>query len=337
MPVSRPESAITGQALDVFFYEAFQEELEALRVALKETGIRAGFAPDTVQECDPAMPPAPLISIRTQSLIPADWAGRISGVLTRSTGYDHVLDYRRRAGTDMPCGYLPLYCNRAVAEAAMLLWMALMRGLPRQLGHFQSFNRDGLTGAECYGKTLMVVGFGHIGSEVARIGQGLGMRVLGVDVVKKYPDVEYVALEEGLAAADVIVCAMNLTASNRGFFCYECLKAAKTGAVFVNIARGELSPSTDLKRLLDEGILGGVGLDVFDHEIDLADALRGGKAGGHPETEAALELSRRDNAILTPHNAFNTFEAVSRKAMHSIRQIQRFVARGDFLWPVPPE
>jgi D-lactate dehydrogenase len=337
MPVSRPEVAIRGQAWDVFFYEAFREEQEALRAALKETGIRAGFAPDTIQECDAAVPPAPLISIRTQSLIPEGWAGRISGILTRSTGYDHVLDYRRRAGTDVVCGYLPLYCNRAVAEAAMLLWMALLRRLPRQLRHFQTFNRDGLTGAECYGKTLLVVGVGHIGSEAARIGQGLGMRVLGVDVVKKYHDVTYVALEEGLKAADVIVCAMNLTASNRGFFCYESLKAAKTGAVFVNIARGELSPSTGLKRLLDEGILGGVGLDVFDHEIDLAGWLRDGKAGDHPETKAALELSRRDNVILTPHNAFNTAEAVERKALHSIRQIEHFIKQGGFLWPVPPE
>lgn len=340
MPVSKlskARSAALEQALDVFFYEAFQEEQAALRRALEGTAIRAGFSKAAIQELEFCPAPAPLISIRTQSLIPEDWAGRISGILTRSTGYDHVLDYRLRTGRDMPCGYLPLYCNRAVAEASMLLWMALMRKLPRQIEHFQAFNRDGLTGGECAGKTLLVVGVGHIGSEVARIGKGLGMRVLGVDIVQKHPDIDYVTLEVGLAAADVIVCAMNLTPSNHGFFRYECMKAAKTGAIFVNIARGELSPSTDLKRLLDEGILSGVGLDVFDHEIDLATALRGAKTVSHPETKALLELSRRDNVILTPHNAFNTAEAVERKALHSIRQIERFVARGSFLWPVPSE
>jgi len=323
--------------MDVFFYEAFQEEEAALRLMLKDSRIKAGFSPATIQESGELSVPAPLISIRTQSLIPVDWAGRISGILTRSTGYDHVLDYRRRAGADVPCGYLPLYCNRAVAEAAMLLWMALMRKLPLQIKHFQTFNRDGLTGSECAGKTLLVAGVGHIGSEVARIGKGLGMQVLGVDIVMKHPDVEYVTLEAGLAAADVIVCAMNLTAANHGFFGYECLKVAQKGAVFVNIARGELSPAADLLRLLDEGRLGGIGLDVFDHETCLADALRSGRPARRPEAGAALELARRDNAILTPHNAFNTAEAVVRKALHSIRQIEHFMKQGGFLWPVPPE
>jgi len=340
MTVSKPDISgpdASGQALDVFFYEAFEEEREALRRALEGSPVRAGFTPAAIQETEAGPPPAPLISIRTQSLIPEDWSDRVSGILTRSTGYDHVLDYRRRTGTVAPCGYLPLYCNRAVAEAAMLLWMALMRKLPRQLEHFRSFNRDGLTGAECAGKTLVVVGVGHIGSEVARIGRGLDMRVMGVDVVRKRPDVDYVTLAEGLAAADVIVCAMNLTPSNHGFFHYERLRAAKAGAIFVNIARGELSPAEDLKRLLDEGILSGVGLDVYDHEIDLAATLRGGRQVRHPATKAVLELARRDNVILTPHNAFSTVEAVERKALHSIRQIERCMQQGDFLWPVPPE
>ena len=141
--LSKARSVALVQALDVFFYEAFQEEQAALRRALKGTAIRAGFTPAAIQELDASQPMAPLISIRTQSLIPEDWPGLISGILTRSTGYDHVLDYRKRTGTDAPCGYLPLYCNRAVAEASMLLWMALMRRLPRQIEYFQAFNRDG--------------------------------------------------------------------------------------------------------------------------------------------------------------------------------------------------
>ena len=93
----------------------------------------------------------------------------------------------------------------------------------------------------------------------------------------------------------------------------------------------------DLERLLDEGRLGGVGLDVFDHETCLADALRGGKPDCGPEARATLGLARRDNVILTPHNAFNTAEAVARKALHSIRQIEHFMKQGGFLWPVPIE
>ena len=67
----------------------------------------------------------------------------------------------------------------------MLMWMALLRKLPQQIQNFATFYRDGITGSECQGKTLLVVGVGNIGSEVARIGQGLGMNVLGVDIRSK--------------------------------------------------------------------------------------------------------------------------------------------------------
>ena len=67
--------------------------------------------------------------------------------------------------------------DRAVAEQAILLVMALLRKLPQQTQQFPRFHRDGLTGHECAGKKLLVVGVGNIGSEVVRIGQALGMAV----------------------------------------------------------------------------------------------------------------------------------------------------------------
>lgn len=323
--------------MDVFFYEAFEEEQAALLRYLQDTPIKPGFSAQTIQELGESHPRAALISIRTQSVIPEAWAGLVSGILTRSTGYDHLLAYCHKTGTDVPCGYLPLYCNRGVAEAAMLLWMALLRKLPRQMEQFSTFQRDGLTGAECAGKTLLVVGVGHIGYEVVRIGRGLDMQVLGVDLVRKHADVRYVALEQGLGAADVIVCAMNLTASNHGFFNYDRLRYAKPGVIFVNIARGELAPPADLLRLLDGGHLAGVGLDVFDSESRLAVSLRSSKPDLEPGINATLELARRADVILTPHNAFNTAEAVERKAEHSLRQIEHFLMHGRFLWPIPKD
>ena len=235
----------------------------------------------------------------------------------------------------VPCGYLPLYCNRAVAEQAMLLWMALLRKLRQQVQNFATFYRDGITGRECQGTTLLVVGVGNIGSEVVKIGQGLGMNVLGVDIVKKHPFVTYVSFQDGLAKADVIVCAMNLTQDNIGYFRYDRLRLAKRGAIFINVARGEFSPSKDLVRLLDEGRLGGVGLDVYNHEGRLAVALRAGKSVDDEEVGATLVLLKRFNAILTPHNAFNTAESVDRKSAHSIQQVQHFLKNKTFLWPLP--
>jgi D-lactate dehydrogenase len=321
---------------DVFFFEAFAEEAEMLRSVLP-AGLNAGFTAATIQESPHWNVPAPIVSVRTQSDIPPAWAaGGLRAILSRSTGYDHLIEYRRATNTELALGYLPLYCARAVAEQAMLLWMTLLRRLPLQMRHFHSFNRDGLTGRECEGKNLLVVGVGNIGKEVAAIGRSLGMTVRGVDIVKRHPTIDYVAIEEGLASADVVVCAMNLTRDNRGFFHYDMLAGCKRDALFVNVARGEFVSSVDLLRLLEERRLGGVGLDVYCHETVLAGGLRAGMAAGmDPESNATLQLAQRGDVVLTPHNAFNTLESVRRKAAQSIEQVETFRRTGEFKWSVP--
>jgi len=319
---------------DIFFYEAFEEEAEALRRHLPQS-VSAGFHWKTIQECGHARPPARIISIRTQSAIPPGWAPELAGIISRSTGYDHIRTYCATACRPVPSGYLPLYCNRSVAEQALLLWLALMRKLSRQTGQFLTFHRDGITGIECEGKTLAVVGVGNIGHEIVKIGQSLGMTVRGVDIVRRHADVDYVDREQALREADVLVCAMNLTAENDRYFAYDTLKQAKRGVLFINIARGEFSPATDLVRLLDEQHLGGVGLDVYNHENELAVSLREGRQSEDKEVAATLELARRPNAILTPHNAFNTRESVERKAQQAVELLTGYLATGSFKWPVP--
>lgn len=320
--------------MDVFFYEAFREEREALEAAMPAE-LTSDFTEMTIQEAGDTRPPAPLISIRTQSVIPLRWQDQLSGILTRSTGYDHLERYSIACQGVVPCGYLPKYCSRSVAEQALLLWMGLLRKLPRQISHFGEFNRDDLTGAECAGKVLLVVGVGNIGSEIVRIGQGLGMEVLGVDLLKKFEFVTYVTPEQGLKKADIVTCAMNLTAENQGYFNCETLKKASRGVIFVNIARGELSPSTDLLKLIDEDYLGGIGLDVYSNESELAVCARQDQSSDDPEVRATFELVKRSRVICTPHNAFNTREAIERKTRHSLKQIDSFLTEGRFLWPVP--
>ncbi len=318
----------------VFFYEAFEEEQAALRRHL-DASVDAQFTWKTIQEHGDTSPPADVISMRTQSVIPHAWAGDLRGILSRSTGYDHLQRYRQETGVDVPCGYLPLYCARAVAEQAMLLWTALLRRLPRQREQFRDFHRDGLTGGECAGRTLLVVGVGNIGYQVARIGRGLDMHVLGVDIEQKHEDVNYVSIDEGLRRADVIVCAMNLTTENTGYFNTQRLARARHGAILVNISRGECSPPGPLREMLEQGRLGGLALDVFDHESALADVLRSGASSDDPVVAELLALAERDDVIFTPHNAFNTAEAVERKSEDSAVQCRHFAEYGTFHWPVP--
>ena len=329
-PTDQVAMLIRMKTPDVFFYEAFEEEAAAIAAALPDS-IRAGFTDLTIQEYDSTEPPARIISLRTQSQIPDDWAGKIDALLSRSTGYDHLAAYRGRHPDGPTCGYLPLYCARGVAEQAMLLWTALSRKLPAQLKQFETFHRDGITGREISGKTLLVAGVGNIGSEIVRIGQGLDMTVFGNDPVQKHDFVDYVELDEKIGEADIIACAMNLTEENRDIFDYEKLSKAKPSALFINIARGELSPADDLLRLLEEKILSGVGLDVYENESDLAVALR----SGTESENVALKLNARADVLCTPHNAFNTEEAVVRKSEQSVEQIEHFLKSGSFLWDVP--
>ena len=320
--------------MDVFFFEAFEEEADALKKLMPKE-IQAGFSWKSIQEYGMDEPPCKLISIRTQSVLPTEWSRRLKGILTRSTGYDHIESYLRNSPKHVHCGYLPLYCKRSVAEQAMLMWMSLLRKLPKQIVKFPHFNRDGLTGQECEGKALLVVGVGNIGYEVVKISRGLGMNVRGVDIVQKHDSVNYVSIDEGIRDADIVVCAMNLTSENHGYFDYPCLKKTKPGALFINIARGEMSPSADLLRVLEEDHLGGIGLDVYNHESELAVSLRNARSSADDDVQATLKLAEHPRVLLTPHNAFNTREAVERKVSQSIQQVTHFLEHGQFLWTVP--
>ena len=327
------------ETFDAFFYEAFAEEAERLLHHAAAAGLRVGHSPLTIQETGHAAPPAPVVSLRTQSIFPPAWAPHLRGILTRSTGYDHLFAYRDAVGGACPpLGYLPLYCVRAVAEQALLLWTALLRRLPRQLAEFDRFRRDHLTGRENPGKTLALFGVGHIGYEIWRIATALGLIVRGVDPVRRHADVAYAEPAEALAQADIVVCAMNLTPRNRGYFTRDVLAQARRKPVLVNVARGEFTPAAVLEAALDDGLLSGVALDVFNEESTLAPALRTGDAAAlSPDNQALLRLRKRHDVLLTPHNAFNTVEAVERKSEQSIRTLLHFRKTGQFLWPVPEE
>jgi D-lactate dehydrogenase len=313
--------------LNVYFYEAFKEEEAFLRKYLPAE-ITAGFIRHTIQESGHTELPAPIISIRTQSAIPDDW--RMSAILTRSTGYDHIHKYTDKA----ECGYLPLYCARAVAEQAMMLMLCLLRKLPKQIKHFETFYRDHLTGHEALDKTMVIYGVGNIGHEIYKIASAFGMKTYGVDIVKRHDDVNYISKEEGLKAADVIVCAMNLTAENLHYFNYDCLSHARKGVIFINVARGEFSPSRDLLALMNDNRIAGLALDTYNKESILAESLRTRTASDDEEVKATLELHQKDNVIFTPHNAFNTHQSVERKAKQSIEQIEHFLKKNEFVWKV---
>lgn len=312
--------------MNVVFYEAFSEEQEEIKHRLNSS-VKSHFFEKPIQAYGDHPPEASLVSIRTQSVIPPTWKSHLRGVLTRSTGYDHIHPHFSHS---LPCGYLPDYCARSVAEHALGMILSLLKRFKSQIRHFDDFDRNGITGHECLGKNLLVIGVGKIGSEMVELGRGVGMKVKGVDLVKRIPSLEYISLEEGIGWADIIVCALSLTHQTEKLLNRSTLQKARKGTIFINISRGEISPLEDLSQLLSDGILGGVGLDVFDGEAMLAEELQKGSCPSVITTLRAM-----DQVILTPHNAFNTVESLARKAEQSCHSIQYFMDNQTFPNPIP--
>lgn len=320
----------TPTPAEVVFYEAFEEEECALR-RLLPSRCQALFRRNTLQTSGDLRPPAPLICIRTQSVIPPSWLGAVTGILARTTGYDHLRPYLENA-PHVALACLPEYCSRAVAEQAALLWMALLRRLPRQQAQWARFDRDGLTGGECAGRTLVVVGVGRIGYEVARIGQGLGMKVIAVDLVHRHTDLDYQPWPKAAAQADIVAACMDLNPSSHHYFNATSLAHLKGGALLINVARGELTDAEAVVAALDQGTLGGWAADVYEEETAMADALRGTDPAP-PRFARYRDWARRPNVLFTPHNAFNTLEAVERKSIFTVEQVLAFGERRTFRWP----
>lgn len=186
------------------------------------------------------------------------------------------------------------YGDTAVAEHAI----ALMFAAAREVALMDRALRGGawkpLEGVQLLGKTLGVIGLGGIGREVARIGAGIGMKVIGWNRTH-HPDlaVPLAGIDELLERADVVSMNLVLGEETRNFLSAERIARMKKGAIFVNTARGALVDEAALLAALKSGHLAHAGLDVFATEPLPA---------GHPFT-------RMDNVTLTAHTAFRTPEA----------------------------
>lgn len=247
-------------------------------------------------------------------------------IACRSTGFNNI-DLQAAADHDVTVVNVPSYGEYTVAEYAFGLILTLSRKLREAAAAVESSDIDltELVGFDLYGKTIGVVGTGHIGQQVARIANGFKMRVLGFDL---YPNekaaaefgFEYVDMDQLLKDSDVITLHMPYTGSNHHMVNADFLAKLKPGALLINTSRGELVDGTALIEALDNQQLGGVALDVLEGE-QLLDAHEESVLLRHPNGPQANLLSfglqievlkKYPNVLITPHNAFNTTEAIDR-------------------------
>lgn len=259
-------------------------------------------------------------------------------VATRSTGYDHI-DLAECAKRGITVTNVPSYGENTVAEHSFALILALSRKIFQSYERTEKMNfsdRDGLQGFDLRGRTLGVVGIGNIGKWTARIGVAFGMDVLAYDVKQ---DDELAAkigftyvdsLEELLKRSDVVSLHVPYMKATHHLINKDNIKIMKKGAILVNTARGAVVDTEALLIALEEGILSGVGLDVFEGEEDLFEDIA--LYSKHPKRDKDLEtllqnhaLIARKDVILTPHNAFNSVEAVDRLFQTNIHNIKSFI------------
>ncbi len=201
------------------------------------------------------------------------------------------------------------YGDTAVAEHTI----ALMFAAARDVARMDREVRDGVwtpqEGVQLFGKTLGVIGLGGIGSEVARMGKGLGMDVIGWNRTPR-AGVTLVDIDVLLAKSDVVSLNLVLNDETRGFLSKERIARMKPGAILVNTARGALADEGALLDALKSGHIRHAGLDVFHAEPLKAD---------HP-------LTKLSNVTLTSHAAFRTQEAsmtLLRRAIDIVKGIVR--------------
>ncbi len=218
---------------------------------------------------------------------------RLSWIHLINAGYDNVT--RQSLPEGLVVTHTPGAGATTVAEHGLSLMLALARRLPEALEAQRAMRWDYGLGAglsSLQGKTVMVLGFGHIGKALARLARTFGMRVIAVSKHGRPSELAdlgcRLAEAEGhLPEADFVVIAAPLTAETRAFFDAERLALVGKRAFLVNLSRGGIVDSQALSKKLREGALAGAALDVTDPEPLPA---------GHP-------LWTAPNLILTPHAA----------------------------------
>lgn len=256
-------------------------------------------------------------------------------IASRSTGYDHI-DLAAAKERGVTVVTVPFYGENTVAEFTMALLLALSRRVPEAQHRVRDdvFSPQGLRGFDLAGKTIGIIGCGHIGMHVVRMAHGFGMKVVGFEVhpdqkVAAENDMTFLPLPELLATSDIVTIHVPYNAHTHHLINKENISSFKKGSYLINTARGAIVETEALIEALQKGILAGAGLDVLEEEGDLADATALLSAP-HPN-EAALKVTLENHylithprVIVTPHLAFNTTEALTRILDTTASNIQAF-------------
>ena len=243
-------------------------------------------------------------------------------ICVAATGYDNI-DTAYCVSRGIALCNVPGYSTHSVAQLTLAMVLSLATHLREYSDYVASgeYTASGVANRltpvyhELSSMTWGVVGGGGIGSQVAKVAEAMGCHVL---MCRRTPDDRYeqVSIDELCRRADVITLHVPLNDSTRGMISRERIAAMKPNAILVNVARGAVTDEVALADAVEEGRLGGLGVDVYSQEPFPADS---------PFTR----LLGRKNVCLTPHMAWGSSEARNRCVREIGENIRVFFANGN--------
>jgi D-lactate dehydrogenase len=256
-------------------------------------------------------------------------------IATRSMGFDHI-DLPACKEKEVVVSNVPSYGAHTVAEHTFALMLAVSRKVIPSVERAKrgDFSSIGLTGFDLFGKTLGVIGTGNIGKNVCELGLSFGMKVLGychhMDSELCARGVNYVTLDELLANSDVVSLHLPHNSETEHIINLGNIEKFKKGAILINTARGALVETKAILEGLEKGILAGAGLDVLEEENALKEEreflVSEHIMKGDIQTELLDHiLLNRDDVVITPHNAFNSIEALHEILETSIGNVKSYI------------
>lgn len=222
----------------------------------------------------------------------------------------------------IPVFNAPYSNTRSVAELVLAETIMLMRGVPEKnaVVHRGGWNKSAKDSYEVRGKTMGIVGYGSIGSQLSVLAESLGMNVIYHDAVTKLPlgnAVQVGGLDELFAKADVVTLHVPDLPSTRNMMTKTEFDKMKDGAFFINAARGGCVDIDALADALKSGKILGAAIDVFPKEPKSADE------------EFVSPLREFDNVILTPHVGGSTQEAQANIGLEVAEKFVKYSDQGD--------
>ncbi|MBI2559130.1 hydroxyacid dehydrogenase [Candidatus Woesearchaeota archaeon] len=259
-------------------------------------------------------------------------------IATLSTGFDHIdlVECRKRGMT--VCN-VPHYGENTVAEHTFALILNLTRKIHKAYERTTKgdFSLDGLRGIDLQGKTLGVVGTGSIGQHVIRIAKGFEMNVIAFDKYKMLKlarnlGFRYVTFDNLLKNSDIVTVHVPYDKSTHHLISDNSISKMKKGVLIINTARGGIIDTAALLEAVKSGKIAGAGLDVLEEECFIKEEKQ--ILSQHFLKECDLKtvlqnhmLLKQENVIITPHNAFNSWEALHRILDTTILNIISFLKK----------